>query len=158
MFADKLWDEDKNDTISSWKDKKGGCHGKGKGKHHGWSDSEDQDFEDDKKGHLGFCPVLGTVYIIMVFHFVRLYQYQKALSDEEFLERASVQFNSDFESRSSTSAQHFYSNMMGPEPQRRQCQDVLSRQMAPAPQQVMQYVAPPMPEPVSFARNERQED
>lgn len=48
--------------------------------------------------------------------------------------------------------------MMGPEPQRRQCQDVLSRQMAPAPQQVMQYVAPPMPEPVSFARDERQED
>jgi len=30
--------------------------------------------------------------------------------------------------------------------------------MAPAPQQVMQYVAPPMPEPVSFARDQRQED
>jgi hypothetical protein len=51
----------------------------------------------------------------MAVHFYTLYQYRKALSDEEFLEKTNAEFNSDFESRSSTSAQHFFSNMMGPE-------------------------------------------
>mgnify|MGYP002806346102 CR=1 len=64
---------------------------------------------------MGFCPVLTTVYFIMAVHFYTLYQYRKALSDEEFLEKTNAEFNSDFESRSSTSAQHFFSNMMGPE-------------------------------------------
>jgi hypothetical protein len=62
---------------------------------------------------MGFCPVLTTVYIIMAVHFYNLFCYQKALSDEEFLEKANAEFNSDFESRSTTSAQHFFSNMMG---------------------------------------------
>lgn len=80
---------------------------------------------------MGFCPVLTTVYIIMAVHLYTLYSYQKALSDEEFLEKVNTEFNSDFESRSSTSAQHFFSNMMGSDSQRRQCQEVLSKQMAP---------------------------
>jgi hypothetical protein len=79
--------------------------------HHGNHDKH----EDDHKGKLGFCPVLTTIYVIMAVHFYCLYSYQKALSDEEFLEKANSEFNSDVESRSSTSAQHFFSNMMGPE-------------------------------------------
>jgi hypothetical protein len=63
----------------------------------------------------------------MAVHFVYLYKYQKALSDEEFLDKVNTQFNRDIESRNSTSAQHFFSNMMGPAPQRRQCQEVLTR-------------------------------
>jgi hypothetical protein len=70
MFGNKLWDKAKNDTIDwDWDNKKHhDCHG-GKGKHgHHGKDWDDED--DDKKGHLGFCPVLATVYIIMACHFV----------------------------------------------------------------------------------------
>jgi len=42
MFANKLWDEDKNDTVSNpWERVHKGCHGKGKGKHHGHHHSND---------------------------------------------------------------------------------------------------------------------
>merc|ERR1719305_699773 len=90
----------------------------------------------------------------MAVHFYTLYSFQKALSDEEFLEKANEEFNSDFESRQSTSAQHFFSNMMGPEAQRRQCQEVLTKQMA-APQQVVTFVPAPMPSPIEEIREER---
>jgi hypothetical protein len=156
MFADKLWDRAANEDEDFMgprgehgcqkgnhhgqggkhhgqggkhhgpKGEKGGCYGK---MHHGKHDKHD----DDHKGKLGFCPVLTSIYIIMAVHFYYLYSYQKALSDEEFLEKANSEFNCDVESRSSTSAQHFFSNMMGPEIQRRQCQEVLTKQMA-APQ------------------------
>jgi hypothetical protein len=57
----------------------------------------------------------------MICYFIFFYKYQKALSDEEFMQRVNSQFNSDVESRNSTSAQHFFSNMMGPQAQRNQC-------------------------------------
>jgi len=160
MFGDKLWDED--DDFRPRGDHKDGHHCKGKGKHHGHKGHHGKgqwdEAEDDQKKHLGFCPVLSTVYIIMAVHFVYLYKYQQALSEEEFLEKANTQFNSDIESRTSTSAQHFYSNMMGPAPQRRQCQDVLTRQMQQESQNVVTFVPAPLPQPVSIVREERKEE
>lgn len=141
IFADKLWDKanDEDEFEGNGRGhhghnrKKGGCHGKNHHGGHGNHGKRGEHFDDGEghqqhhKGKLGFCPVLATVYVIMAVHFYTLYSFQKALSDEEFLEKANDEFNSDFESRQSTSAQHFFSNMMGPEPQRRQCQEVLSK-------------------------------
>jgi hypothetical protein len=72
MFADKLWYEDKNKTVSSYRGKggKGGCKNSGL---HNINDSVDSDFKDDKIGHLRFCPVLASVYIIMAAHFIYFY-------------------------------------------------------------------------------------
>jgi len=166
MFGDKLWDEEDGDfrPPPPRGDHRDGKHCKGKGgpPHHGHKgqhgNGQFDDQENDHKKHMSFCPVLSTVYIIMAVHFVYFYKYQEAKSDEEFLEKANTQFNSDIESRTSTSAQHFYSNMMGQAPQRRQTQDVLTRQMVSEPQNIVTFVPSPMIQPVSIVREERKEE
>lgn len=80
MFGDKLWDEEDEESRPPRGDHKGGKHCKGKGPHHGnkgqHGNGQFDDQENDDKKHMGFCPVLSTVYIIMAVHFVYFYKYQ----------------------------------------------------------------------------------